>query len=403
MIANHVAARLSALDLAMALAIPPGGNWRDIPTSIPSARLDQIRISYAAGEGSRSTYYGRLRADRPAYTINTYYNRPGNGCHLHYDISRNQHRTLSHREAARLQSFPDDFVFMGGQRAICQQIGNAVPPLLAYQVARALGEPGCAVDVFAGAGGLALGLEWAGWQTLAAVDLDKHAVETFNRNIAPVAFVGDMNEERVHQELVTAAGKLGGRRLALVGGPPCQGFSTGGKRRSPEDARNQLHKRYAALLKTLHPDVFVFENVLGLLTMDGGEFVNIVLEGLRECGYEVGLWRMNTAEYGVPQRRERVVIVGVPFGSHLPRQPQAWTVPAQGTVLVPTPTVFDALSDLPELAAGEDGSHLPYPHPPLTVYQRLLRGQMAPQEYVEGAPIDPDRQHSSLRPLAECA
>ncbi len=83
MIPNHYSARLSELDLAMAIHIPPGGNWKNIPTSIPSQRLAQIRESYAKGGGSRSTYYGRLRPDAPAYTINTYFGRPGNGCHLH--------------------------------------------------------------------------------------------------------------------------------------------------------------------------------------------------------------------------------------------------------------------------------------------------------------------------------
>src|SRR5690349_21322212 len=103
MIANHDCARLSERDLQIAAAVPPGGNWRNIPTTIPSERLAQIRESAAAGEGSRSTYYGRLHPDRPAYTVNTYYTRPGNGCFLHYDVEGGQHRTLSHREAARLQ------------------------------------------------------------------------------------------------------------------------------------------------------------------------------------------------------------------------------------------------------------------------------------------------------------
>src|SRR5437016_14242917 len=84
-IPNHYTAKLSKLDLDVARAVPPGGNWKNIPHEIPSKRLEQIRVSFAAGEGSRSTYYGRLHPDRPSYTINTYFNRPGNGCHLHYD------------------------------------------------------------------------------------------------------------------------------------------------------------------------------------------------------------------------------------------------------------------------------------------------------------------------------
>ena len=150
---NHNTANLSELDMRMVRAVPEGGNWKDIPTSIPSRRLDQIRESYQRGEGSRSTYYGRLRRDRPSYTINTYFNRPGNGCHIHYE----QDRVLSQREAARLQSFPDAFEFHGPQGSINNQIGNAVPPLLAFQIANSLGVTGAYVDLFSGAGGLGFG------------------------------------------------------------------------------------------------------------------------------------------------------------------------------------------------------------------------------------------------------
>ena len=148
-IPNHYSASLSELDLMIASAVPPGGNWKDVPESVPSRRIQQIRESYVAGKGSRSTYYGRLRPDAPAYTINTYFSRPGNGCHLHYDFT--QQRVLSQREAARLQSFPDSFVFQGSKNSINQQIGNAVPPLLAYQIALRFPTAGQFVDLFSGA------------------------------------------------------------------------------------------------------------------------------------------------------------------------------------------------------------------------------------------------------------
>ncbi|HGT4724846.1 TPA: DNA cytosine methyltransferase, partial [Escherichia coli] len=83
MIPNHKAAKLSELDMMIVNSVPPGGNWKNIPLDVPSKRIEQIRDSYAQGKGSRSTYYGRLLPDMPAYTINTYFNRPGNGCHIH--------------------------------------------------------------------------------------------------------------------------------------------------------------------------------------------------------------------------------------------------------------------------------------------------------------------------------
>lgn len=364
----------------MAHYVPPGGNWRDIPESVPSERLAQIRISAAAGEGSRSTYYGRLRSDRPAYTIGTYYNRPGNGCFLHPD----QDRTISHREAARLQSFPDDFAFEGTQRAICQQIGNAVPPLLAYQIAEALGPAGSMLDVFAGAGGLSLGMKWAGWKSIAATDFDVGAVATFNRNVEPVAFVGDMESDAVIDRLVaTAELRNPASPLALVGGPPCQGFSTGGKKRTEEDARNKLHERYALLLSRAQPDIFVFENVMGLLSMSRGEYVKRVIDSLSAVGYEVDLWKMNAAEYGVPQRRQRVIIVGVAKGHELPHRPREWTSLEQKGMLanVEAIGVAEAIGDLPSIRAGQDGQLLDYRCAPVTIYQSFMRGEISPCEY----------------------
>lgn len=380
MIHNHQSPRLSDLDLRMAHHVPPGGNWRDIPQSVPSERLAQIRVSAAAGEGSRSTYYGRLRGDRPAYTIGTYYNRPGNGCFLH----PTQDRTISHREAARLQSFPDDFVFEGTQRAVCQQIGNAVPPLLAYQIAEALGPAGSMLDVFAGAGGLSLGMKWAGWHSLAATDFDASAVATFNRNVEPVAFLGDMGSDEVIDRLAAAANlhKLTSP-LALVGGPPCQGFSTGGKKRSEEDARNKLHERYALLLSRAKPDIFIFENVMGLLSMSRGAYVRRVIDGLSAVGYEVELWRMNAAEYGVPQRRQRVIIVGVAKGRELPYRPQEWTLLEQKGLLADVQAigVTEAIGDLPAIGAGQDGQLLEYRSGPGTPYQALMRGEISPRQF----------------------
>jgi len=389
----------------MAQAVPPGGNWKDIPPSIPSARLDQIRESFAAGKGSRSTYYGRLSPDRPAYTIGTYYNRPGNGCFLHHDYAGGQHRTLSHREAARLQSFPDNFEFGGSQRAICQQIGNAVPPLLAFQIAKTLGEPGFAIDLFCGAGGLALGFEWAGWESIAAVDSDRSAVETFNENVSDVAFAGDLTDPLVHTRLRAASANRTGR-LALIGGPPCQGFSTGGKKRSAEDLRNRLHENYAQTLRILRPDVFVFENVTGLLSIDGGNFVRKVRVGFEAAGYDTVLWRLNAAHFGVPQRRERVVIIGLPRGSQLPAEPTAITGPLQsGTLDQPaTPNVRQALDDLPGLCSGMDGTALHYRRRCETHYQSLMRGEITPDMYLQGLDTnDHSQPQAALSSLARVA
>src|SRR5690606_38377732 len=94
---NHVLPKLSDLDNMMIPYVTPGGNWMDIPESVPSKRLEQIREMSKKRGIVRTTYYSRLKTTQPAYTISTYYNRPGNGANIHPW----EHRTLSSREAAR--------------------------------------------------------------------------------------------------------------------------------------------------------------------------------------------------------------------------------------------------------------------------------------------------------------
>lgn len=307
-IPNHIAAKLSDLDMRMVLSVPEGGNWKSIPTSIPSKRLEQIRESYSRGEGSRSTYYGRLRRSAPAYTISTYFNRPGNGCHIHYE----QHRVLSLREAARLQSFPDSFHFQGSHSAVSTQIGNAVPPLLAYQIAKTLGTPGLFIDLFAGAGGMGLGFKLAGWKPVVANDIQPTFLSTYARNIHGNVLVGSISNAEVFNQLVKSAqeARLDGRPLWVLGGPPCQGFSTAGNQRSMDDPRNHLAWDYVRFLKKVRPDGFVFENVMGLLNMEGGKVFAAMRDAFSVVMPMVTAATLSAEMYAIPQRRKRVILVG---------------------------------------------------------------------------------------------
>lgn len=385
MIPNHYSATLSALDLQMVRSVPPGGNWKNIPLTIPSRRLEQIRVSYAAGTGSRSTYYGRLNPDNPSHTISTYFGRPGNGCFIHYA----QNRMISQREAARLQGFPDSFTFCGSKTAINKQIGNAVPPVLAYQFAKSFGEAGSFVDLFSGAGGLSLGFEWAGWSHVVANDIEKTCLETYERNLGGEVVLGDITQREIRQAIIDKARKALWRSAAsgprvVLGGPPCQGFSTAGKKRSMGDARNHLFKNYAQLLADLQPDAFLFENVPGLKSMESGRVMAMVLEELQAVGYETRVWVLKTDDYAVPQRRTRIIIVGT--------RGFEWKRPATVTRVVssdkelewvpPCPSVKASLDDLPPIEPGEDGTELEYRTVSKTDYQRFARGEIFVDEYL---------------------
>ena len=391
-IPNHYAAKLSDLDMEILSYVPQGGNWKNIPESVPSQRLVQIRESYREGKGSRSTYYGRLRPDRPAYTINTYFSRPGNGCNAHYA----QERTISQREAARFQSFPDSFVFHGPKGAIDKQIGNAVPPLLAFQLARTLPFKGIFIDLFCGAGGLGLGFCWAGWFPIIANDIDKYSIITHAANIQEEAFVGDINDEKTIARIVQA-GRLArtlhpNLPLFVLGGPPCQGFSTANCGRSARDQRNWLFKAYIHVVNLLKPEGFLFENVRGILNLEGGMFFQMIKHELGKVAESISVLQVNSACFGIPQRRERIIIVGGSTDVVRHCAPPEITCPPakhdgpEVGLLFPlhhlTPTAEEAISDLPPIHQGQDGSTLNYLCPPQSVYQQLMRGMITPQEYI---------------------
>lgn len=385
-IPNHYTPALSERDLQMVRAIPSGGNWKDIPHNVPSRRVDQIRESFRRGEGSRSTYYGRLSFDNPAYTINTYFNRPGNGCFIHYS----QDRLISQREAARLQSFPDSFVFTGPKSSINKQIGNAVPPLLAYQIARRFPEPGEFVDLFSGAGGLSLGFTWAGWKHIASNDIDPKFVATAQSNLGGETICGDITDPDVVSQIVDSArGRASspcGEGLVVLGGPPCQGFSTAGKRRSMDDARNHLFTQYAHILSILHPSAFIFENVEGLRNMKGGRVLEMIQRILSEVGYEIDVWRLNAADYGVPQKRRRVFLVGTRSSRPSVKRPLPLTQINGPRDLLPRAplavTTGEAISDLPPLTPGEDRSDETYTASPNNSYQAFARGLISPFDLI---------------------
>ncbi len=166
-----------------------------------------------------------------------------------------------------------------------------------------------AVSLFAGAGGCSLGFLQYGVDVIAAYDICKEAVKTYNRNLngnkCQIADLSACNFIDIRNHLGLKRGELD----VLIGGPPCQGFTSAG-RRSEEDSRNRLLSNYVSALKEFYPRWFMMENVEGVLTTSNGRFLVNCVQGMISLGYTVYLKKVYMHEYGIPQRRKRVIIVG---------------------------------------------------------------------------------------------
>lgn len=167
------------------------------------------------------------------------------------------------------------------------------------------------IELFAGAGGLALGLERAGFEPLALIEIDKDAAETLKLNRPNWNVINDdvSNISKLNLEIFFDVRR--GELDLLSGGAPCQAFSYAGKRLGLEDARGTLFYHYAVFLEKLKPKTFLFENVRGLLTHDKGRTYQTMLRVFKDCGYRVDQKILNAWDYGNAQKRERLITVGV--------------------------------------------------------------------------------------------
>ncbi|MFI3254486.1 MAG: DNA cytosine methyltransferase [Eubacteriales bacterium] len=167
------------------------------------------------------------------------------------------------------------------------------------------------IELFAGGGGMALGLEKAGFEAVGLLEIDHSASETLKQNRPAWNVIeGDISEIsslELEEYFHIAKGELD----LLSGGAPCQAFSYAGKRLGLEDARGTLFYHYALFLEKLQPKMFLFENVRGLLTHDNKKTYQTMLEIFREAGYSVSYEVLNAWSYGVPQKRERLITVGI--------------------------------------------------------------------------------------------
>lgn len=168
-----------------------------------------------------------------------------------------------------------------------------------------------AIELFAGAGGLALGMERAGFEHVGLVESDRYAAETLKRNRPNWNVINDDIANISRLDLEEYFGMAKGELDLLSGGPPCQSFSYAGKRLGLEDARGTLFYHYAKFLEKLRPKMFLFENVRGLLAHDKGRTYGTISGILESTGYVIQKQVLNAWDYGVPQKRERLIVIGI--------------------------------------------------------------------------------------------
>jgi DNA (cytosine-5)-methyltransferase 1 len=229
-----------------------------------------------------------------------------------------------------------------------------------------------AIEIFSGAGGTGLGLEWAGFDTRVAAEIDREKADIYSKN-HPNAFVFGSNgtegdvRRLTGQDLASRADLGASVPDLLVGCPPCQGFSLRGKR-DPNDPRNYLYLEFVRIADELRSRAIVFENVPGIVSLKGGAFLRDLLSRLKNIGYETAIWTLRASDFGVPQARNRVFVVGL--RDHKPGdEPKK----KRGR----KPDVWKSIADLPTTSAhglGKPSKFVSYRGPPLSHYARFLRG-----------------------------
>ena len=226
------------------------------------------------------------------------------------------------------------------------------------------------IDLFAGCGGLSTGFEMAGYTIPLAVEKDEWASETYRYNhpdtkviTEDITQVMDLDQLLDNPNIIIDG---------IIGGPPCQGFSLSGNR-DKKDPRNSLFMEFVRFVKHFKPRFFVMENVTGILSMQtkSGELVKeVILNEYHKAGYNVEIYVLNAAEYGVPQARIRVFFIGLRNDIIYDRaklEPKGFLF---GDKQI---TLEQAIMDLPQIQSGEGAEIQEYPIKPQNAYQKWVR------------------------------
>jgi len=273
-----------------------------------------------------------------------------------------------------------------------------------------------AIDLFCGCGGISVGLERAGFRVLAGIDIEKKYIASFQHNFPNAKAMTTDITTVLPEDFMHMVGVEAGELDLLVGGPPCQGFSKNVPRRNRylEDPKNLLVKSFLDYCEVLQPKMVLMENVAEMKNGFEEAYSQEIISRLQEEGYTVTTAVLNSADYGVPQKRRRAFFLAnrlgvrfsIPKPTHKPREKSldknlAFFDDSRHV------TVWEAIGDLPSVEHGKGNDPSPYATPPQTHFQQMMRGsqiqvrnhiarKMAPTQYERLASIGPGQGHKDL-------
>jgi DNA (cytosine-5)-methyltransferase 1 len=366
---NHVTRNVGPLVQARINALQIGQKMQDLPEALWHDSFRFYVKEDPTRRGGPNLRLIRLDPTKPSLTVTAFvYNK---------FVHPYENRYITPREAARLQDFPDTFLFKGTLTSVQQQVGNAVPLRLGWAVAKAIlkhaRQYGTLDDylksdpkripilsLFTGVGGLDMGFDsellksdGVAFAAAACVEFDKACCRTLSANL------GHAIEPTDIRQVESARGYL--RQMAgidavplIIGGPPCQAFSQAGRQKADADDRGRMIFEYLRVVGELRPTYFVMENVANLKGVSGGGLFAATLAQMKDLGYTVKPYKLSAADYGTAQLRQRLVFIGVRDPYPVVEPPErthtsAGEIETLGVAVRPHRTVGEAFAGLPAL------------------------------------------------------
>ncbi len=308
-------------------ALKVGQKMQDLPEELWHESFRYYVKEDPTRKGGPNLRLVRLDPRRPSLTVT--------GFIFNKFVHPVENRHITPREAARLQGFPDDFLFHGALTSVQRQVGNAVPAQLATAVTESvlahlekhhpmgLGSQifssGClpSISLFSGAGGMDLGVlnaqrgKWI-FDLKTCVELDHDCCETLRKNFGSKVNIVEQDISTMDPGEILASCETNNALLPLViGGPPCQAFSQAGKQKGKQDDRGKLIFEFLRFIQELRPVYFIMENVSNLRGVAKGELLQEIQDRINDIGYNATCNLLCAADYGAAQLRRRLFFIGV--------------------------------------------------------------------------------------------